>query len=146
MEFGEAVRSGFNNLSNFEGRATRSEFWWFWVAIAVPAIFLNVIFLGIIPLLGWLISLAATGITISAAVRRLHDSGRPGMWMVPFFAVTSLITLLALIALFSEAWVLALLVSYLGGFIQFVVGLLVLYFLVQPSDAGPNRYGPEPLQ
>jgi len=34
----------------------------------------------------------------------------------------------------------------LGGFIQFVVGLLVLYFLVQPSDAGPNRYGPEPSQ
>ena len=40
MEFQEAVKSGFDNLTNFEGRATRSEFWWFWAAIAVPAIVL----------------------------------------------------------------------------------------------------------
>lgn len=142
MEFQEAVKSGFDNLTNFEGRATRSEFWWFWAAIAVPAIILNVIFVSFIPFVGWLIGLAATVLTLSAAVRRLHDSGRPGMWMVPFFAVTTLITLLALIALFSGAWLLALLVSYLGGFIQLIVGLVVLFFLVQAGDAGPNRYGP----
>ena len=142
MEFQEAVKSGFDNLTNFEGRATRSEFWWFWAAIAVPAIILNVIFVNFIPFVGWLIGLAATVLTLSAAVRRLHDSGRPGMWMVPFFVVTTLITLLALIALFSGAWVLALLVSYLGGFIQLIVGLVVLFFLVQAGDAGRNRYGP----
>ena len=142
MEFQEAVKSGFDNLTNFEGRATRSEFWWFWAAIAVPAIILNVIFASSIPFVGWLIGLAATVLTLSAAVRRLHDSGRPGMWMVPFFAVTTFITFLALIALFSGAWVLTLLVSYLGGFIQLVVGLVVFYFLVQSGDAGPNRYGP----
>ena len=142
MEFQEAVKSGFDNLTNFEGRATRSEFWWFWAAIAVPAIILNVIFASSIPFVGWLIGLAATVLTLSAAVRRLHDSGRPGMWMVPFFAVTTLITLLALIALFSGAWVLTLLVSYLGGFIQLIVGLVVCYFLVQSGDTGPNRYGP----
>ena len=62
--------------------------------------------------------------------------------MVPFFAVTTLITLLALIALFSGAWALAFLVGYLGGFIQLIVGLVVLFFLVQSGDAGPNRYGP----
>ena len=115
MEFQEAVKSGFDNLTNFEGRATRSEFWWFWAAIAVPAIILNVFFVSFVPFVGWLIGLAATVLTLSAAVRRLHDSGRPGMWMVPFFVVTTLITLLALIALFSGAWVLALLVGYLGG-------------------------------
>ena len=142
MEFQEAVKSGFDNLTNFEGRATRSEFWWFWAAIAVPAIILNVIFVSFIPFVGWLIGLAATVLTLSAAVRRLHDSGRPGMWMVPFFAVTTLITLLALIALFSGAWALAFLVGYLGGFIQLIVGLVVLFFLVRPGDAGPNRYGP----
>lgn len=142
MEFQEAVKSGFDNLTNFEGRATRSEFWWFWAAIAVPAIILNVIFVSFIPFVGWLIGLAATVLTLSAAVRRLHDSGRPGMWMVPFFAVTTLITLLALIALFSGAWALAFLVGYLGGFIQLIVGLVVLFFLVRRGDAGPNRYGP----
>ena len=95
-----------------------------------------------IPFVGALIGLAATGLTLSAAVRRLHDSGRPGMWMVPFVVVTSLFTLVAFIALFSGAWVLALLASYVGGLIQLIVGLVVLYFLVQRSDSGPNLYGP----
>lgn len=145
MEFQEAVKSGFDNLINFEGRATRSEFWWFWAAIAVPAIILNAIFASVFPFVGWLIGLAATVLTLSAAVRRLHDSGRPGMWMVPFLAVNILITLLALFAVFSGAWLLALLVGYLGAFILFIVGLVVLYFLAQPGDVGPNRYGPPGL-
>ena len=142
MEFQEAVKSGFDNLTNFEGRATRSEFWWFWAAIAVPAIILSMIFSSFIPLVGALIGLAATGLAFSAAVRRLHDSGRPGMWMVPFVVVTSLFTLMTFIALFSGAWVLALLASYVGAVIQLVVGLVVLYFLVGSGDVGPNRYGP----
>ena len=142
MEFQEAVKSGFDNLTNFEGRATRSEFWWFWAAIAVPAIILNVIFASIVPFVGWLIGLAATLLTLSAAVRRLHDSGRPGTWMVPFLAFNILITLLAILAVFSGAWLLALLVGYLGGFILFILGLVVMYFLVQTGDVGPNRYGP----
>ena len=106
MELREAVKSGLDNLTNFEGRATRSEFWWYWAAIAVPAIILSMIFSSFIPLVGALIGLAATGLALSAAVRRLHDSGRPGMWMVPFVVVTSLLTLVAFIALFSGAWVL----------------------------------------
>ena len=143
MELQEAVKSGFDNLTNFEGRATRSEFWWYWAAIAVPAIILSMILSSFLPpFVGALIGLAATGLAFSAAVRRLHDSGRPGMWMVPFVVVTSLFTLVAFIALFSGAWVVALLASYVGGLIQLVVGLVVLYFLVQPSDIGSNPYGP----
>ena len=143
MELREAIKSGFDNLTNFEGRATRSEFWWYWAAIAVPAIILSMIFSSFLPqFVGALIGLTATGLALSAAVRRLHDSGRPGMWMVPFVVVTSLFTLVTFIALFSGAWVLALLASYVGAVIQLIVGLVVLYFLVQPSDVGSNRYGP----
>ena len=142
MEFKEAVKSGFDNLTNFEGRATREEFWWFWAAIAVPAIILNVILTSSVPFVGWLIGLVATVLTLSAAVRRLHDSGRSGMWMVPFLIVTTLITLLALLALLSGAWLLTLLVGYVGGLISLIVGLVVLFFLVKTGDVGPNRYGP----
>ena len=142
MEFKEAVKSGFHNLTNFKGRATRSEFWWFWAVIAVPAIFLNMIFASLVPFVGWLIGLVATVLTLSAAVRRLHDSGRPGIWMAPFVAVNTLVALLALLALFWGGWLMALLVVYAGGLISLVVGLVVLYFLVQTSDAFHNRYGP----
>ena len=142
MELREAVKSGFDNLTNLEGRATRSEFWWFWAAIAVPGIILSSVFSSFVPFLGALIGLAATGLALSAAVRRLHDSGRPGLWLLPFVIVTALLTLVSFIALFSGAWLLALLVSYLGAFIQLIVGVVVLYFLVQPSESGPNLYGP----
>ena len=142
MEFQEAFKSGLDNLTNFEGRATRSEFWWFWAAIAVPGVILSMVFSSFVPFLGALIGLAATGLALSAAVRRLHDSGRPGFWLLPFVAVTALLTLVSFFALFSGAWLLALLVSYLGAFIQLIVGVVVLYFLVQPSDSGPNLYGP----
>ena len=142
MEFKEAVKSGFDNLTNFDGRATRLEFWWFWAAIAVPAIILNVILTSSVPFAGWLIGLVATLLTLSAAVRRLHDSGRSGMWMVPFVALNILITLFALLALISGAWLLTLLIGYLGGFILLIVGLVVFYFLVRPGDATTNRYGP----
>ena len=166
MELQEAVKSGFDNLTNFEGRATRSEFWWYWAAIILPSVVYPAVGALIIPsqsgcmttrnmvvvvvyrdlhLGGWGSAhpgLAATGLALSAAVRRLHDSGRPGMWMVPFVVVTSLFTLVTFIALFSGAFLLALLASYVGAVIQLVVGLVVLYFLVQPSDSGSNRYGP----
>ena len=144
MELKEAVQSGFENLTDFEGRATRSEFWWFWAAIAVPSIILSMVFASFIPFVGAFTGLAATVLTLSATVRRLHDSGRPGMWIVPFLVVTVLFTLIAFSALFSGAWVLALLASYVGALIQLIVGLVVLYFLVQPSDTGTNRYGPPP--
>ena len=36
MELREAVKPGFDNLTNFESRASRSEFWWYWAAIASP--------------------------------------------------------------------------------------------------------------
>ena len=49
MELQEAVKSGFDNLTNFESRATRSEFWWYWAAIAVPAIILSMILSSFLP-------------------------------------------------------------------------------------------------
>ena len=101
MELREAVKSGFDNLTNLEGRATRSEFWWFWAVIAVPGIILSSVFSSFVPFLGALIGLAATGLALSAAVRRLHDSGRPGLWLLPFVIVTALLTLVSFIALFS---------------------------------------------
>ena len=77
--FGEAISEGFKNIVTFNGRASRSAFWWF---------FLGAI---IIDLIGAIIGNAAHAIaiqyiiyvlvaigTIRLAVRRLHDSGKSG--------------------------------------------------------------------
>ena len=46
MGFGEAISSGFNNMSNFNGRSSRSAFWWWmlfiWVLQVVISLFTGV--------------------------------------------------------------------------------------------------------
>ena len=99
VTFKQAVKNGLNNYINFNGRATRSEFWLFilftyLLQFGVAA--LN--FIGAIPLfarkseitflmaLPFLIVDFALAIAIiipmvSIAVRRLHDIERSGKWM-----------------------------------------------------------------
>ena len=83
MNFMAAVKSGFSNYITFSGRACRSEFWYFFLFMAIgsavtilldgvvfPGIIyspLNSIF-GLVTLLPWL----------AVSVRRLHDADRSG--------------------------------------------------------------------
>ena len=67
------------NYVNFEGRASRPEFWWFTLAYSI----VNVI-LSIIPKVGTVLSgilaLALLIPSIGVAVRRLHDINKSGWW------------------------------------------------------------------
>lgn len=74
MGFLGAIKSGFGNYANFNGRACRSEFWWWFLfAIIIGC-------LGLIPILGWLISLAMLLPNLSMQVRRLHDTNHSGWY------------------------------------------------------------------
>ena len=127
MSITEAVASVLGKYATFSGRAPRSEYWW-WVL----AVFLALTVAGIIdgaviaPALGFpafameagqplsaLVSLAVFLPGLAVAVRRLHDTGRSGWWL--------LIVLVPLIG-----------------------GLVLLWFLVQPSQPGDNRFGRNP--
>ena len=48
MGFSEAFQKGISNIGNFQGRASRPEFWWFvlgvWIAEFVIVLFINLIF------------------------------------------------------------------------------------------------------
>jgi uncharacterized membrane protein YhaH (DUF805 family) len=96
---------------NFSGRASRSAFWWFWLAGFIADVVLQAIVRSAGSLtLSYLVSLAVFVVTLSVAVRRLHDSDKSG-WLV----------LLAIIPVLG--W----------------IALLVLYCL--PGTPGPNRHG-----
>jgi len=41
MGFGTAVASGFGNYFKFSGRATRPEYWWFWLFCAIVSVILS---------------------------------------------------------------------------------------------------------
>ena len=67
------------NYVNFEGRASRPEYWWF-----ILAYFIVNVILGIIPKVGTVLSgilaLALLIPSIGVAVRRLHDINKSGWW------------------------------------------------------------------
>lgn len=94
MGFGEAISSGLKNVTNFSGRASRSEFWWYALFIWIVAIILHLI-LNAIGLNGN--SMVGTGFYIvyvleilalvAVGCRRLHDTGKSGwlqlLWIIP---------------------------------------------------------------
>ncbi|MDO4672737.1 DUF805 domain-containing protein [Falsiporphyromonas endometrii] len=90
----------FRHYIDFSGRANRKEFWTFVVVniiISIPFIILflsgmwdyeecnnsTMLYIGAVLLFLWTV---ITGIPkISAAVRRLHDTGRSGFWLLILF-------------------------------------------------------------
>ncbi|WP_262694515.1 DUF805 domain-containing protein [Kordiimonas aquimaris] len=83
MDFGTAVKTGFRRYLDFEGRSIRSEYWWWMLFVFLVNIALN-IFNGSIggTLLSSLFSLIVLIPDISVSVRRLHDIGKSGWWIL----------------------------------------------------------------
>ena len=110
-----AKKAVLENYANFNGRATRPEYWWFALFNFIIGIGLNILSLTV-PLLGivaLLYSLATLIPNIAVGVRRLHDIGKSGWFL-----------LVALIPLAGAVW------------------LIVL--LATEGQAGTNEYGPDP--
>ncbi|CAB3967216.1 MULTISPECIES: DUF805 domain-containing protein [Burkholderia] len=91
MNFSEAVRSVLNKYATFEGRARRAEYWYFVLLSFILSIAAQVIGVagrhaGLITLLLLgvlsLVSLALIIPGIAVSVRRLHDTGRSGWFLL----------------------------------------------------------------
>jgi len=84
----DAVRSVLNKYATFGGRASRSEYWYWVLAIVIVSIVLNIIG-GQIPmltLLSTLFSLATLVPSIAVAIRRMHDVGKSGWFiLIPLY-------------------------------------------------------------
>jgi uncharacterized membrane protein YhaH (DUF805 family) len=79
VDFQNAIRQQFANLMNFEGRASRSAYWWY----ALPLIIINLIFEFILPGVLLYLVLLVIGLTaLSLGVRRMHDVDRSGWWLL----------------------------------------------------------------
>ncbi len=95
MNMIDYVKKAFQNYANFNGRATRPEFWWFFLfyiivytvlmalssVTVLASILLGLFFLGII------IPYIAVG------VRRMHDVGKSGWFiLIPIYSLILLAT------------------------------------------------------
>jgi uncharacterized membrane protein YhaH (DUF805 family) len=85
MNFGDAIKSGFSNYVNFSDRATRSEYWYWFLFTFICAIATYIIDLGTgVPITNPLFSLATLLPGLAVAVRRLHDLDSSGWWILLF--------------------------------------------------------------
>ncbi|MGA1413258.1 MAG: DUF805 domain-containing protein, partial [Ilumatobacteraceae bacterium] len=80
--FQTAIRSGFQNYTNFKGRASRAEYWWW----ALFTVILSILLSSIDDSFGNLGSLVTLLPSIAVAIRRVHDVDRAGWFiLVPFY-------------------------------------------------------------
>jgi len=119
MNFGQAIGSGFKNYIVFEGRACRSEYW-FWVLFVLlvsiaTAIVDAVLFPGnqVSPIYT-LANLALILPGIAVSVRRLHDIDKSGWWLL--------------------IWL-----------IPIVGWIILIVWAIKKGDGASNRFGGDPL-
>lgn len=97
MDFMQAVKTVLNNYANFNDRSRRSEYWWWALAyfIAYIAIYTAGSILGLGEILATLLGLALLIPNIAVAVRRFHDIGKSGWWLlIAFIPILGFIALI----------------------------------------------------
>jgi uncharacterized membrane protein YhaH (DUF805 family) len=114
VDFQSAVKLQIENVTNFQGRASLSAYWWYALALLIVDVVLVIFSVAIgsvaLSLLVDLVLFVAGLSALSVAVRRLHDTDKSG-WML------------------------------LLGLIPFIGGIIVLVFMLLPGTPNQNRFG-----
>ena len=97
MTFGESISVCLKKYFVFEGRASRSEYWWFQLIVS-PSYFISEVLDNEISFFFLGITLFTLIPAISAGVRRLHDTNKSGFFLlisfIPFIGGLVLLFLL----------------------------------------------------
>jgi uncharacterized membrane protein YhaH (DUF805 family) len=118
MNFGQAIKTCLNKYATISGRATRSEYWYFFLFLVIVNIVASVLdstIFGAMPVLYLIATLALLVPSIAAGVRRLHDTDKAGWWL-------------------------------LVGLIPVIGTIVLIVFFCQRGSVGTNQFGPDPLQ
>ncbi len=167
-----ATRRCMARYAQFSGRASRREFWWFWL-VCVTGLWVALIFDSIL-LTGEASADSAAGrqtapvflpVTSAFALavalpqlavgwRRMHDTGRSGLFLIyPLIVLTGIGTFASVMGTTTSilSGDLAMLVSDVGDLVLGVAiivlalsPLLVVWWLTRPGQRGANRHGPPP--
>ena len=96
MNFTKSIEICFNKFANFEGRARKSEFWWFQLFCIIIQIFGMIIdsILGYTEVFVWIGYFIVLLPSLAVGSRRLHDTGRSGWWQLLYLTVIGVIVLI----------------------------------------------------
>lgn len=115
MDFKTAVETCFNKYFSIEGRAPRSEYWWFTLFMVVIYVVATLIDAMIgVSLFSMIAVLGFLAPSICVSIRRLHDKDKSGWWFLIYFVPIAGV-------------------------------LYLLYLFATPGTVGDNRFGPDPI-
>ncbi len=175
MSFTDAIRTCLGKYFTFSGRARRSEYWYFVLFMLLGSIVTGaldgIVFgaadveIGALDDGGYgasagssgpiasLFSLAMLIPSLAAGWRRMHDTGRSGLYLIyPLIVMVGLATFASLIGALDPLLAgeavggFAVLMFFIGAIVFLISPLLVLWWLTRPSQPGQNEYGPNPVE
>ena len=176
MTFSDAIRTCFAKFFTFSGRASRPEYWFFFLFIVIWSFIAGLIDWQFFTQVAITESDEVNSITatsrqpvqsivglivffphLAVAFRRMHDTGRSGLYaLLPILLIVGAFAVLIFgIGLASQfhggtldiLFTRATLLIVIPTLIVlFVSPLLVLWWLTRPSQPGANQYGPNPTE
>ena len=141
MEFKEAVTICLTKkYCRLKGRASRSEFWWFCLFTFILNLIVGLLG-SLLPALGSIVS-AVQALwlllpTVGVTTRRLHDRNLSGWWQL--LPLAAAVPAIAGAVLESDGLLM------LAGCTVALASLALLIVYALRGTAGPNRFGPDPL-
>ena len=155
-----AKRPVVDKYADFNGRAPRAEYWWYVLALVVAFIVVGIIesILGIRHMIAYsygplsaILWVATIVPSLAVGARRLHDTNRSGWWLllplVPY-CLAIVVGGAAMVAGAAAGGGLGMMagagIAGIFALIGLICALVLLFFMVQPSLPGENRYGPNP--
>jgi len=141
--FGAAISTCFSKYVTFSGRASRSEYWYFYLFCMLIGFVGSIFDAAGAPAVSALISLGIVLPSLAATVRRLHDAGHSGWWLLaPVLGLIGIGLAFALIGAgaHNPDALMAPFMIVLGlGYFGWLIAMLV--FMCQRGTPGPNRFG-----
>ena len=142
MTFGQSIKHVFSNYATFRGRASRSEFWWFYLFSAIVSLVLE-------------LSSRPLGLTVGGGEYVMGEGASAAVIVIPGTSVLSTIWSLAVLlptlavatrrfhdsnkSAWNWLWLLAIPLCGVGA-------IILLIWWILPGTRGPNRYGEGPAQ
>ena len=99
MNFGQSISVCFSKYANFDDRASRSEYWWFYLFCLLLQFGTGILGaiaggMGGYDALSGIAALVVIIPTLAVGARRLHDTGRSGWWQLLGITIIGIIPLI----------------------------------------------------
>lgn len=173
MSFGQAIKTCFRKYFVISGRAPRSEYWWFALFIFLVGATLGLIALiagagalkdffdsasgsadnvaelalgaFFVLLILFIFYLAILAPSVTVMVRRFHDVGLSGWWIGGFWIANLAVGFIGGGSLIMGSTDSAGSIANIFGLLLNIAGIAIFIVTLLPSQAGANKYGPNPL-